>query len=82
MVKEFYANLTNLSQKKKEVDVRGKGVLYSEANINMYFGVLVEEDSYQATLASITDEELTTVMKSLIENCWNKIGSATISLEF
>jgi hypothetical protein len=33
MVKEFYANLSNPSQKKREVVVRRKGVLYSEANI-------------------------------------------------
>jgi hypothetical protein len=44
MVKEFYANLTNPSQKKREVVVRGKGVLYSEANINRFFGIKDEED--------------------------------------
>ncbi|KAK2450389.1 hypothetical protein QL285_009508 [Trifolium repens] len=65
MVKEFYANLTNLSQKRREVDVRGKGVLYFEANINRFFGIKDEEYQYEATLASMTDEELTNVMKSL-----------------
>jgi hypothetical protein len=65
MVKEFYANLTNPSQKKREVVVRGKWVLYSEANINRFFGIKDEEDQYEATLASMTDEELTNVMKSL-----------------
>ncbi|GAU50533.1 hypothetical protein TSUD_135660 [Trifolium subterraneum] len=38
-VKEFYANLTNRSQMKREVVLRGKGILYSEANINKYFNV-------------------------------------------
>jgi hypothetical protein len=56
-VKEFYANLTNPSQKKREVVVRGKGVLYSEANVNRYFGIKDEEDRYEATLASMTEEE-------------------------
>jgi negative regulator of sigma E activity len=51
MVKEFYANLANLSQKKREVVVRGKGVLYSEANINRFFGIKDEEDQYEAMLA-------------------------------
>jgi hypothetical protein len=65
MVKEFYANLTNPSQKRREVVVRGKGVLYSEANINRFFGIKDEEDQYEATLATLTDEELTNIMKSL-----------------
>ncbi|MCI94345.1 hypothetical protein A2U01_0115643, partial [Trifolium medium] len=45
MVKEFYSNLTNPGQKKREVVVRGKEVLYSEANINKYFHIKVENDS-------------------------------------
>jgi hypothetical protein len=65
MVKEFYANLTNPSQKKREVVVRGKEVLYSEANINRFFGIKDEEDQYEATLATMTDEELTNIMQSL-----------------
>ncbi|MCH95794.1 hypothetical protein A2U01_0016776 [Trifolium medium] len=50
IVKEFYANLTNPSQKKRKVVVRGKRVLYSDANINKYFHIKVENDAYQATL--------------------------------
>jgi hypothetical protein len=53
MVKEFYANLTNPSLKKRQVCVRGKGVLYSKANINRFFGIKDEEDQYEATLATI-----------------------------
>ncbi|MCH79871.1 hypothetical protein A2U01_0000632 [Trifolium medium] len=72
-VKEFYANLTNPGQKKREVVVQGRGILYSEANINKHFNINMENDLYQATLASITDEELTTVMKNLTEEGteWN-----------
>jgi hypothetical protein len=40
-------------------------VLYSEANINRFFGIKDEEDQYEATLATITDEELTNIMQSL-----------------
>ncbi|MCH97881.1 hypothetical protein A2U01_0018878, partial [Trifolium medium] len=65
MVKEFYSNLTNPSQKKREMVVCGKGVLYFEANINKYFHIKGENDSYQATLASITDDELTTIMQNM-----------------
>ncbi|MCI37849.1 hypothetical protein A2U01_0059076, partial [Trifolium medium] len=72
MVKEFYANLTNPSQKKKEVVVQGKGVLYSKANINIYFGLTVEDD-YQTTLDSLTDASLTEIMEGITEEGtqWN-----------
>jgi hypothetical protein len=65
MVKEFYANLTNPSLKKRQVCVRGKGVLYSKANINRFFGIKDEEDQYEATLATLTKDELINIMKSL-----------------
>jgi hypothetical protein len=70
---EFYANLTNPSQKKKEVVVRGKWVLYSEANINKYFGLTVEKDDYQATLDSLIDASLTEIMEGMTEEGtqWN-----------
>ncbi|MCI39250.1 hypothetical protein A2U01_0060481, partial [Trifolium medium] len=75
MVKEFYANLTNPSQKKKEVVVRGKWVLYSEANINRYYGLTVEdeEDEYQATLNSLSEASLTEIMEGMTEERtkWN-----------
>ncbi|GAU21747.1 hypothetical protein TSUD_328720 [Trifolium subterraneum] len=37
----------------------------SEANINKFFNIHVENCSYEATLATISDEELTDVMKSM-----------------
>ncbi|MCI02734.1 hypothetical protein A2U01_0023768, partial [Trifolium medium] len=51
IVKEFYSNLTNPAQKVREVVVRGKGVLYSEQNINKYFKLEGGDCAYQATLA-------------------------------
>ncbi|GAU27557.1 hypothetical protein TSUD_29890 [Trifolium subterraneum] len=64
-VKEIYSNLTDTNQKRREVVVRGKGILFSEANINKFFNIHVENCSYEATLATISDEELTDVMKSM-----------------
>ncbi|MCI35504.1 hypothetical protein A2U01_0056725, partial [Trifolium medium] len=59
-------------QKKKEVVVRGKWVLYSEANINIYFGLTVEEDDCQATLESLDEASLTEIMNEFEEGTqWN-----------
>ncbi|GAU46939.1 hypothetical protein TSUD_180430 [Trifolium subterraneum] len=64
-VKEFYSNLTDPNQKRRDFVVRGKGILFSEANIIEFFNTHVENCSYDATLATISDEELTDVMKSM-----------------
>ncbi|MCH86096.1 hypothetical protein A2U01_0006950, partial [Trifolium medium] len=76
IVKEFYSNLTNPAQKVREVVVRGKAVLYSEQNINKYFKLEGGDCAYQTTLATISDNELTDIMKSLTEegSTWNYKG--------
>ncbi|MCI67030.1 hypothetical protein A2U01_0088288, partial [Trifolium medium] len=63
MVKEFYSNLTNPSQKRREVIMRGRSILYSEVNINKYFNIQVEEDMYEATLESLDEDSLTELMQ-------------------
>ncbi|GAU29252.1 hypothetical protein TSUD_392010 [Trifolium subterraneum] len=61
---DFARGITGLGWK-REVVVRGKGILFSEANINKFFNIHVENCSYEATLATISDEELIDVMKSM-----------------
>jgi hypothetical protein len=64
-VKEFYSNVTNIHQKKKEVMMRGKGILYSKANINWFYGIDTSEDAYYPTLHIIEEKELNKIMKHL-----------------
>jgi hypothetical protein len=65
MVKQFYSNLTDPNEKKKEVAERSKWVLYSEANIKKFYGIPDREDCYYAMLNTIPEDELTTIMESV-----------------
>lgn len=45
-MKEFHANLIDTTRKKVEVKVHGVKVSYSEATLNLVFGLINVEDTY------------------------------------
>lgn len=55
MVKEFYTNLVDTSNKINEVMVRGTKVVYSEETINMAMGLHNVGDTYQHLLETADD---------------------------
>lgn len=67
MVKKFYANLVDTTNRRMEVVVRGKKVVYSKAIINMVLGLSNAGDTYQHLLET-SDESYYDVFKDSLCN--------------
>lgn len=58
IMKEFYSNMSNTSQKKLEGLERGRLIQYSQKIINMVFGVKIMEDSYQSLIEKLDEMDI------------------------
>lgn len=80
LVKEIYANMVDITDKKPEVKVHGVKLLYSKAMINMVFGIGNFEDIYQNLLANSDEQKYNVYMESLcnLDTKWIEAGGEKI----